>query len=109
VDEDTFLRFLQNFENAQQASPWLKAVYVAGSVVGFIPGHITLAVSISVQIAAGYVTLLSSRTLADPDPQYCDRVTESIQSQQLPGSDEQRCLHATWTIRHGPDVQGRTQ
>lgn len=57
VDEVTFLQFLQNFENAQQASPWLKTVYVAGSIVGFIPGHITMAVSISVQIAAGYVTL----------------------------------------------------
>lgn len=53
MDQNTFTQFLQNFENAQEASPWLKALYVAGNVVGLIPGHITLAVSISVTIAAG--------------------------------------------------------
>ncbi|KAH7389738.1 hypothetical protein DE146DRAFT_176006 [Phaeosphaeria sp. MPI-PUGE-AT-0046c] len=65
VEQDTFLRFLQNFEDAQQASPWLKAVYVAGSVVGVIPGHITLAVSISVTITAGTAIELQSRYKAN--------------------------------------------
>jgi hypothetical protein len=53
IDQDTFLHFLQNFDDAAQASPWLKALYVAGSVVGFVPGHITMAVSLTISIAAG--------------------------------------------------------
>lgn len=57
LDEETFLRFLQNFEDASQADPRLKALYVAANVVGLIPGHITMAVSICVSFAAGYVYL----------------------------------------------------
>lgn len=53
VDQDTFMKFLQNFEDAQQASPWLKTVYIAGSIVGLVPGHITMAVSLCVSVAAG--------------------------------------------------------
>jgi hypothetical protein len=60
VEEHTFLRFLQNFEDAQAASPWLKALYVAGNVVGLVPGHITLAVSLSLTITAGYVTSMQA-------------------------------------------------
>jgi len=53
LDQETFLRFLQNFEDASQADPRLKALYVAANIVGLIPGHITMAVSLSVSIAAG--------------------------------------------------------
>jgi hypothetical protein len=53
IDQKTFLRFLQNFDDASQASPWLKALYVAGNAVGLVPGHITMAVSLSISIAAG--------------------------------------------------------
>lgn len=53
IEQDTFLRFLQSYEDAQQASPWLRTVYVASNIVGLIPGHITMAVSLSVSIAAG--------------------------------------------------------
>lgn len=53
IDQDTFLGFLQSFETASQGDPWLRALYVAGNIVGLVPGHITLAVSLSVTIAAG--------------------------------------------------------
>lgn len=53
IDQDAFLQFLTNFEEASQASPWLKTLYLSAGIVGFIPGHITMAVSISLQVAAG--------------------------------------------------------
>lgn len=53
IDQETFMKFLQNFEDAQQASPWLKALCMAGDAVGMVPGTITLAVSMSVSITAG--------------------------------------------------------
>lgn len=87
VEQDTFLRFLQNFEDAQQASPWLKALYVASNAVGLVPGHITMAVSISVSIAAGYVELPDTAILTNIS-ENCDRVTKSVQSKRIPGSDE---------------------
>lgn len=53
IDQETFMKFLQNFEDAQQVSPWLKAICMAGDAVGLVPGTITLAVSMSVSITAG--------------------------------------------------------
>ena len=64
VDEAAFLRFLQSFEDASQAAPWLQALYISANVVGLVPGHITMAVSISLSFAAGYVT---SRPLCHPN------------------------------------------
>ncbi|KAF2740707.1 hypothetical protein EJ04DRAFT_558693 [Polyplosphaeria fusca] len=64
-DQDSFLRFLQNFEDASQASPWLNAVYLTAGAIGFVPGHITMAVAISVQIAAGTAIELQSRYKAN--------------------------------------------
>ncbi|KAL5119442.1 hypothetical protein ACEQ8H_002712 [Pleosporales sp. CAS-2024a] len=65
VDQGTFLQFLQNFEDAQEASPWLKALYVAGNAVGFVPGHITFAVSICISVAAGTAIELQGRYKAN--------------------------------------------
>ncbi|KAF2661995.1 hypothetical protein K491DRAFT_686979 [Lophiostoma macrostomum CBS 122681] len=65
IDQDTFLTFLGNFETAAQASPWLRTVWMAAGAVGFIPSHITMAVSISVQVAAGTAIELQSRYKAN--------------------------------------------
>ncbi|ORX97350.1 hypothetical protein BCR34DRAFT_496954 [Clohesyomyces aquaticus] len=51
IDQEAFLRFLNNFDSASQASPWLTALFVSAGIVGLVPGVITLAVSISVQAA----------------------------------------------------------
>ncbi|KAL6706361.1 hypothetical protein ACN47E_005467 [Coniothyrium glycines] len=75
VEQETFLRFLQNFEQAQQASPWLKTVYVAANVVGLVPGTITMAVSISVAVAAGTAIELQSRYKANA---YLDQMNKDF-------------------------------
>lgn len=55
IDQDTFMAFLKNFEDASQASPWITAVFIAGGIVGFVPGTITMAVGMAVQFTAGLV------------------------------------------------------
>ncbi|KAJ8107140.1 hypothetical protein OPT61_g9070 [Boeremia exigua] len=65
IEQETFLKFLQNFEVAQQASPWLKAVYIGANIVGLVPGTITMAVSLSVTIAAGTAIELQGRYKAN--------------------------------------------
>lgn len=109
VDQDTFLGFLQSFEDAQQASPWLRALYVSANVVGLVPGHITMAVSISVAVAAGYVTVLETQAYKTNVLQNRHRATKSIQSQCFPRPNEQRLLHAPRSLRHGPSLQGHTK
>ncbi|GAD94342.1 hypothetical protein SS1G_10457 [Paecilomyces variotii No. 5] len=75
IDQDTFLHFLHNFDRASEASPWLQAVYTSAGIVGFIPGHITLAVSISVQFAAGAAIELQSRYKAN---RYLDQMNKDL-------------------------------
>ncbi|KAF2796883.1 hypothetical protein K505DRAFT_270583 [Melanomma pulvis-pyrius CBS 109.77] len=65
IDQDTFLRLLKNFQTASQASPWLHALFISAGVVGLVPGAITLAVSISVQVAAGVAIEVQGRYKAN--------------------------------------------
>jgi hypothetical protein len=53
IDEETFCRFLNNFDESSKASPWLNALFVSAGIVGLVPGVTTMAVAISVQVAAG--------------------------------------------------------
>jgi hypothetical protein len=53
IDQEAFMRFLDNFQSSSEASPWLNALFVSAGIVGLVPGVITMAVSISVQVAAG--------------------------------------------------------
>ncbi|KAL1860882.1 hypothetical protein Plec18167_003836 [Paecilomyces lecythidis] len=75
IDQDTFLHFLHNFDLASEASPWLKTIYTSAGIVGFIPGHITLAVSIAVQVAAGTAIELQSRYKAN---RYLDQMNKDL-------------------------------
>ncbi|KAH7065676.1 hypothetical protein BKA63DRAFT_426854 [Paraphoma chrysanthemicola] len=75
LDQESFLRFLANFENAAQASPWLKTMYIAGNAVGFVPGHITLAVSLAVTIAAGTAIELQTRYKAN---KFLDQMNKDV-------------------------------
>ncbi|KAF2463419.1 uncharacterized protein BDR25DRAFT_297942 [Lindgomyces ingoldianus] len=75
IDQDTFFRFLQNFHSASQASPWLNALYISAGIVGFVPGVITLAVSISVQLAAGTAIELQGRYKANA---FLDQVNKEL-------------------------------
>jgi hypothetical protein len=55
-DEPAFMRFLQSFQDASEAASWLKALSISSQLVGLVPGTITLAVSLSLQIASGHVS-----------------------------------------------------
>ncbi|KAF1345557.1 hypothetical protein BDV97DRAFT_361378 [Delphinella strobiligena] len=52
IDQDTFIRFIQNFHKASQASPIFNILVVSANIAGLVPSVIAMAVSISVQVAA---------------------------------------------------------
>lgn len=59
IDQESFLKFLKNFHSASQASPFLQAIFISASAISPIHGSLTFAISLSVQIALGYVVLES--------------------------------------------------
>ena len=61
IDEETFLAFIKETNQAAQASKWLYAIQVAAFGTGFIPNHIALGVSAAVQIIAGLVAVTEAR------------------------------------------------
>ncbi|KAF1992902.1 hypothetical protein P154DRAFT_583333 [Amniculicola lignicola CBS 123094] len=65
VDQDRFLSFLKNFEDASQASPWITAVFVAGGIVGFVPSVITQALSSGAYTPSNTALELQSRHRAN--------------------------------------------
>ncbi|KAF2106004.1 hypothetical protein BDV96DRAFT_591682 [Lophiotrema nucula] len=65
INQEAFLHFLESFDAASEASPWLRTLYISAGVVGLVPNHITMAVSISVQVAAGTAIELQSRYRAN--------------------------------------------
>jgi hypothetical protein len=75
IPEQTFLHFLQKFDEAAKASPYFQTIFIAAGVVGFIPGAITQAVSISVQFAAGTAIELQKRYRANA---YLDQINREL-------------------------------
>ncbi|KAL1962342.1 hypothetical protein VTN77DRAFT_9755 [Rasamsonia byssochlamydoides] len=75
ISQETFMLFLNNFDKASQASPILQALFVSAGIVGLVPGSITMAVSICVQIAAGTAIELESRYKANV---YLDQVNKEL-------------------------------
>ncbi|ESZ99551.1 hypothetical protein SBOR_0116 [Sclerotinia borealis F-4128] len=69
IDEDTFLDFIDDFNEAHKASPYLDAVNVAAQGVGFAPGItpmvVSMVVPIAVRAAKGYQTQRQSTSFLD--------------------------------------------
>lgn len=75
ISQDTFMRFLHNFDEASKASPYLQALFISAGIVGMVPGAITMAVSISVQITAGIAKEVDVRYRANA---YLDEVNRGL-------------------------------
>lgn len=52
IDQETFLKFLRNFNSAVQASPIIQIVKLASEAVSLYPNTITAAVSLAAQVTA---------------------------------------------------------
>ena len=64
IDQTTFLAFLDGFNTATAACPWLGAINLAGEAVGAIPVQVfgeAAVVGVSVQLAVGIYTEISAR------------------------------------------------
>ncbi|TGO59478.1 hypothetical protein BCON_0044g00380 [Botryotinia convoluta] len=71
IDQAAFLDFLKTFYHASKSSPWLQVINAAAGIVGFVPGPITMGVSIATQFAVGVAMELQSRSRTNT---FLDRV-----------------------------------
>lgn len=64
IDQAMFLEFLQTFEKASEANPWINAINLAGIATSFIPDGfgVGLAVGIAIQMSVRVAMDLQSRT-----------------------------------------------
>ncbi|XXG99512.1 hypothetical protein Hte_005851 [Hypoxylon texense] len=53
IDQATFMAFLDGFDKATAASPWLSVIDLVGNAVGIIPYAIAPPIGLAVQIAVG--------------------------------------------------------
>ncbi|KAI9642503.1 hypothetical protein NHQ30_009308 [Ciborinia camelliae] len=69
IDQHTFLEFIDEFNEAHKASPYLDAVNVAAQGAGFAPGIapmvVSMVVPIAVKVAKGYQTQRQSSSFLD--------------------------------------------
>ncbi|CAG9982981.1 unnamed protein product [Clonostachys byssicola] len=75
ISQDVFLRFIEDLDAANKASKWLDAIFVAASVVGFVPTVSTQVTSLVVQIIAGTAREFQGRSRGNT---YLDRVNEEV-------------------------------
>ncbi|KAI7280020.1 hypothetical protein KC345_g5049 [Hortaea werneckii] len=75
IDQDTFLKFLDNFQKSSQASPVFKVIQVSAGIAGFAPSVIAMAVTTAVQIAAGVGEEIQARQRTN---QFLDRMNDEL-------------------------------
>jgi hypothetical protein len=75
IDQKTFLRFLKNFHKSSQANPCFSAVMVAAGIAGLVPEPIIMAVTTTVQVAAGIGKEFDSRRKTN---NFLDRMNRSL-------------------------------
>lgn len=51
IEQDMFLDFIETFDRASQASPWINAINLASLFTSFLPEAISMAVSVAIRIA----------------------------------------------------------
>ncbi|KAI7477969.1 hypothetical protein KC357_g4449 [Hortaea werneckii] len=75
IEQDTFLKFLDNFQKSSQASPVFKVIQVSAGIAGFAPSVIAMAVTTAVQIAAGVGEEIQSRQRTN---HFLDRMNDEL-------------------------------
>ncbi|KAI6870114.1 hypothetical protein KC338_g3177 [Hortaea werneckii] len=75
IEQDTFLKFLDNFQKSSQASPVFKVIQVSAGIAGFAPSVIAMAVTTAVQIAAGVGEEIQTRQRTN---HFLDRMNDEL-------------------------------
>ncbi|KAF2873247.1 hypothetical protein BDV95DRAFT_490249 [Massariosphaeria phaeospora] len=75
IDQNTFLRFLKNFQAASQASPFLNALTISAGIASSVPATLTFAVPLAVSIIAGTAIELQGRYKANA---YLDQINKEL-------------------------------
>jgi hypothetical protein len=61
IDQTTFSDFLDLFDKASAASPWLNAINLAGLAFSFLPHGISMTISVAIGIAVKAAMEMQSR------------------------------------------------
>ncbi|KAJ5108567.1 hypothetical protein N7456_005242 [Penicillium angulare] len=75
IDQDTFLQFIQSFDVANKANPFIEVTFIAGGIVGAVPNATAAIVGAIVQVVAGISKELQARSRANT---FLDRVNQEI-------------------------------
>ncbi|KAF3392658.1 hypothetical protein F1880_008641 [Penicillium rolfsii] len=75
ISQEVFLQFLEDWDKASKASPWIDVVFLAAGIVGFVPDVAAQVVSVVVQVVAGTARELQSRSRRNT---FLDRVNEDL-------------------------------
>ncbi|CZR64616.1 uncharacterized protein PAC_14514 [Phialocephala subalpina] len=62
IDQATFLDYLELFDKASQASPWLNAINLAGLAFSFLPMGISMAISVAIAMSVKVAMEMQSRS-----------------------------------------------
>lgn len=62
IDQASFLDYLELFDKASQASPWLNAINLAGLAFSFLPSGISIAISVAITISVKVAMEMQSRS-----------------------------------------------
>lgn len=65
IDQAMFLDFLETFNQATEASPWINAINLAGIAGFFVSPGISIAITVAIQIAMKVATEVDSRRRFD--------------------------------------------
>ncbi|KAJ9410548.1 hypothetical protein DTO045G8_1454 [Paecilomyces variotii] len=75
IDQTMFLDFLETFNEASQASPWLNAINLATIGTMFLPHGISMAVSIAIQVTTKIAIEMQSRSRTNS---FLDKVNDEF-------------------------------
>jgi hypothetical protein len=75
IDQETFIKFLENFYKSSQASPIFPVIQIAAAIAGFAPSVIAMAVTTAVQIAAQTGQEIQSRQRTNS---FLDKMNEEL-------------------------------
>ncbi|PQE05209.1 FAD binding domain protein [Rutstroemia sp. NJR-2017a BBW] len=88
IDQATFLEFLETFYQSSKSSPWLNVINAAAAIVGFVPGPITMGVSIATQFAVGVAMELQSRSRSVVMPESAPLIFPALEQKIAMEGDE---------------------
>ncbi|KAJ5485469.1 hypothetical protein N7539_005457 [Penicillium diatomitis] len=75
ISQEVFLEYLESWDKASKASSWLEVVFVASSIVGFVPEVAAQVTGLVLQVVSGVAREMQSRSRRNT---FLDRVNQDL-------------------------------